>query len=104
MKLTTENSNTTTKWRAPYIVHYIRDSERFRTQLLSEGPDGDPKGQRGMSRLLAYVPPPDSGSSVPPIQGKKEWDIYEQERAMRERERKRVYVCVCALVLVRVYE
>ena len=36
MKLTTENSNTTTKWRAPYIVHYIRDRERFRTQLLTD--------------------------------------------------------------------
>ena len=35
MKLTTENSNTTTKWRAPYIVHYIRDRERFRTQLMA---------------------------------------------------------------------
>jgi hypothetical protein len=35
MKLTTENLNTTTKWRAPYIVHYIRDRERFRTQLWS---------------------------------------------------------------------
>ena len=34
MKLTTENSNTTTKWRAPYIVHYIRDREWFRTQLV----------------------------------------------------------------------
>ena len=34
MNLTTENSNTTTKWRAPYIVHYIRDGERFRTQLV----------------------------------------------------------------------
>ena len=37
MKLTTENSNTTTKWRAPYIVHYIRDRERFRTKLMSPG-------------------------------------------------------------------
>jgi hypothetical protein len=37
MKLTTENSSTTTKWRAPYIVHYIRDRERFQTQLLSGG-------------------------------------------------------------------
>ena len=34
MKLTTENSNTTTKWQAPYIVHYIRDREQFRTQLV----------------------------------------------------------------------
>ena len=33
MKLTSENTNNTTKWRAPYIVHYIRDRERFRTQL-----------------------------------------------------------------------
>ena len=35
MKLTTENSNTTAKWRAPYIVHHIRDRERFRTQPFS---------------------------------------------------------------------
>ena len=34
MKLTTENSSTTTKWRAPCIVHYIRDRERFQTQLV----------------------------------------------------------------------
>ena len=34
MKLTTENPNTTTKRRAPYIVHYIHDRERFQTQLL----------------------------------------------------------------------
>ena len=33
LKLTSEISNNTTKWRAPYIVHYIRDTERFRTQL-----------------------------------------------------------------------
>ena len=33
-ELTTENSNSTTKWRAPYIVHYICDRELFRTQLL----------------------------------------------------------------------
>ena len=35
MKLTTENSNTTTKWRAPYLMHYILDRERFRTQLMA---------------------------------------------------------------------
>ena len=34
MKLTTKNSNTTTKWRAPYVVHYIGDRERFQTQLV----------------------------------------------------------------------
>ena len=34
MKLTTENSNTTTKWRAPCIVHYIHDREPFTTQLV----------------------------------------------------------------------
>ena len=32
-KSATENWNNTTKWRLPYIVHYIRDSGRFRTQL-----------------------------------------------------------------------
>ena len=34
MKLSTENLNTTTKWRAPYVVQYVRDRERFRTQLM----------------------------------------------------------------------
>ena len=33
--LCTQNSNTTTKWRASYIVHYIRDRERFRTLWTS---------------------------------------------------------------------
>ena len=48
MKLTTENSNTTTKWRAPYIVHYIRDRERFQTQLedMRKKREGDRERQR----------------------------------------------------------
>ena len=36
VQLTTENSNNTTKWRAPYIVHYIRDREQFQTQLMAK--------------------------------------------------------------------
>ena len=36
MKSSEENSNNTTKWLTPNIVHYIRDRERFRTQLRSD--------------------------------------------------------------------
>ena len=35
MKSSEENSNNTTKWHAHDIVHYIRDRERFRTQLMN---------------------------------------------------------------------
>jgi len=31
----TQNSDTTTKWPTPDIVHYIVDRERFQTQLLT---------------------------------------------------------------------
>ena len=53
MKLITENLNTTTKWRAPYIVHYIRDRERFRTQLWSPPAHAAPRSLFASERPTA---------------------------------------------------